>query len=197
MGISVGILAFCVIAFVTEEHAPFWNMGMIAMIGAVLCVATGCISQKRVFGTMDWTTVVIMGSSFGIGRALEDSGAGALIAQTAVGLLGENVTPFLLCAALALVAMILSNFMSSTATATLLAPIAALVAAELGFNVKSVVMATVIAVNIGFATPISTPPVTMTLVGGYRFKDYVKVGGTLNLILYALIIVLFPIILNF
>ena len=197
MCISVGILIFCVVGFITEEYVPFWNMGMVAMIGAVLCVATGCISQKRVFEKMDWTTVVIMGCSFGLGNGLRVSGAGRLIADTAVSLLGESVTPMLLCAALALAAMLLTNFMSSTAAATLLAPIAINVALGLGYNVKSVVMATVISVNLGYTTPISTPPVTMTLAGGYRFMDYVKVGGLLNLLTYILVVLLFPVMFSF
>ena len=197
MFISVIILIFCIVAFITEEYVPFWNVGMIAMIGASMCIITGCITQKRVFETMDWTTVVILGCSFGLGAGLYESGAGALIAQTAVNLLGDNVTPFLLCAALALVAMILTNFMSSTATAALLAPISASVAIGLGFNVKSVVMATVIATNLGFATPVSTPPLTMTLAGGYRFKDYLIVGGLLNILIYITVIILFPIVFTF
>ena len=193
MCVSVAILIFCIIGFV----AGFWSMGAVAMVGAIACVATGCISQKRVFEQMDWTTIIIMGCSFSLSAALDSSGAGRLIAQGVVGLLGDGVSPWLLCAALALVSMLLTNFMSSTATAALLIPIAAFVAVELGYNVKSVVMATAIAVNLGFTTPISTPPITMTLSGGYRFMDYVKVGGLLNVMSYILIVSLFPIMFTF
>ena len=63
------------------------------------------------------------------------------------------------------------------------------------YNVKGVVMAVAIAANIGYATPISTPPITMTLSAGYRFKDYVKVGGLLNLLAIVLMIALLPLIL--
>jgi len=192
MIISVAILAFCIIGFITE----LWSLGTVAMVGAVLCVVTGCISQQTVFKKMNWTTVVIMGSSFGIGAAIRDSGAGTMIAHGIINLLGDNMTPWLLCAALALIAIILTNFMSSTATAALLIPIAAIVSAELGYDVRSVVIAVAIAANVGYATPISTPPVTMTLVGGYRFMDYVKFGGLFNLMAYVLMILLFPIFLN-
>ena len=190
--ISVAVLIFCIIGFAME----LWTVGIVAMIGAVMCVATGCISQKNVFAKMDWTTVVIFGCSFGFAAGLEDSGAGVMIAQTTIRILGENVTPWLLCAALALVAVVLTNFMSSTATAALLIPIGVFSAIELGYDVRSVAMATAIAAGIGFATPMATPPMTMTLTGGYRFMDYVKVGGLFNLIAFVLLIALFPIILN-
>ena len=191
MCISVAVLVFCVIGFLTG----LWSYGIVAMAGAVICVATGCISQQRVFQKMNWTTVVIMGCSFGIAAGLEQSGAGKLVAHGMISLLGEHLSPWLLCAALALVAVIITNFMSSTATAALLVPIAALVAIELGYSVKSMVMSVAIAANIGYATPISTPPITMTLAGGYRFMDYVKFGGLFNILAYLLTIALFPLFL--
>ena len=111
-------------------------------------------------------------------------------------LLGDLVTPWLLCAVLALIAVILTNFMSSTATAALLLPIGVFSAVELGYDVRSVAMAVAIAASIGYATPMSTPPMTMTLTGGYRFKDYIKVGGLYNVLAYILVVLLFPLVLN-
>jgi anion transporter len=191
MCISVAVLVFCVVGFI----AGLWTTGVVAMAGAVICIITGCISQENVFKKLNWTAVVVLGCSFGVAAGLEQSGAGRMIAHGMLGLLGDNLTPWLLCAVLAFVACILSNFMSSTATAALLVPIAALVAAELGYNVKAVAIAIAVAINIGYTTPISTPPMTMTLSAGYRFKDYVKVGGLMNLLAYLSAIALFPLIL--
>jgi len=190
MCISVGILVFCIVGFITG----LWSMGVVAMTGAALCVITGCISQKRVFQKMDWTTVVIMGCSFGIAAGLDQSGAGRMIANGLIGLLGDNLNLWLLGSALALVSMILTNFMSSTAAASILVPIAAFAALEVGFDVRAAVMITAVATNIGYATPVSTPPITMTLSGGYRFMDYVKVGGLFNVLAYILIVALIPLI---
>ena len=192
MCISVAALLFCVVGFIID----LWTVGIVAVVGAVICIATGCISQKTVFQKMDWTTVIIFGCSFGFAAGLEHSGAGQLIAQGTISILGDNVSPWLLCAALAFIAVILSNFMSTTATAALLIPIAVFSAVELGYDVRSIVLAVAVAANIGYATPISTPPMTMTLVGGYRFKDYLKVGGLFNLMAFVLVVLLFPLILN-
>ena len=198
MWITVAILVFCVVGFITVDFDfAFWSLGVVAMVGAVACVATGCISQKRVFEKMDWTTVVIMGCSFGISAGIEQSGAGELVANTMINILGDRMTPWLLAAALALITMLLSNFMSSTACAALLIPIAGSLAMTLGYDIKSIVMVIAISANVAYATPVSTPPITMTLVGGYRFKDYVKVGGLFNLMAYILLILLFPLVLNF
>lgn len=193
MCIAAAILVFCIVGFVSG----LWSMGIVAMIGAVLCIVTGCISQERVFSKMNWTSVILIGCSFGLARGLEFSGAGSMVAQGLVGLMGEHISPWLLCASLALVTVIITNFMSSTATAALLVPIAALAAIELDYSVKAAVMAVAIAANIGYATPIATPPLTMTLTGGYRFMDYVKYGGILNILAYILIIALFPLVFHF
>ncbi|MCL2200503.1 MAG: SLC13 family permease [Oscillospiraceae bacterium] len=192
MFITVAVLIFCVVGFIVG----FWSLGVVAMVGAVVCIVTGCISQQTVFKKMNWTTVVIMGCSFGIAAALDYSGAGVMIAHGMIDFLGDSMSPWLLCAVLALVAVIFTNFMSSTSTAALLIPIAAIVASELGYDVRSVLIAVAIAANIGYATPISTPPITMTLVAGYRFMDYVKFGGLFNVMAYILVVLLFPIFLN-
>ena len=55
-------------------------------------------------------------------------------------------------------------------------------------------MIRIIGCNLSFTTPVGTAPVTMTLVGGYRFMDYVKVGGPLNVILLVATIFLIPLI---
>jgi len=190
MLISAGILLFCIIGFITG----LWSMGVVAMLGASLCVITGCISQKRLFEKMDWTTVVILACSFGVATGLEASGAGNLIATGLLSLFGDNLTPWLLCAVLAFVAIVITNFMSSTAAASILIPISAFAAIEAGFDVKAAVMITAVAANIGYATPVSTPPITMTLSAGYRFMDYVKFGGLFNLLAYILIVLLIPIV---
>ncbi|MCL2855217.1 MAG: SLC13 family permease [Defluviitaleaceae bacterium] len=196
MAITLAVLAFCIVGFITDGFGETLSLGTISMIGAIVCIATKCIGQKRVFATMDWTTVVVIGASLGLSAGLAESGAGAMIAEGMVNFLGTDVSPWLLTAGLALIAVILGNFMSSTATAALLIPISIEVAFGMGIDVQAVVMAVVVACNISYATPVSTPPMTMTLSAGYKFVDYIKFGGLFNLLAYALVVLLFPLILN-
>jgi len=192
MGIVVAVLLFCIVGFVTE----IWPLGIIAMAGATVCIITGCISQKRVFATMDWNTVVIIGGSLGLSAGLQQSGAGQMIAEGAVNLLGADASAWMVLSILALIAVLLGNFMSATATAALLLPISVSIATQMGIDVRSVVIGVVVACNISYATPVSTPPMTMTLSAGYKFIDYIKFGGLFNLLAYVLVVLLFPIVLN-
>ena len=192
MLISVVVLLFCMAGFISG----IWTLGTVSMMGAVICIITGCISLKTVYQRMEWTTVIVVACSLGLSMGLDQSGAGILVASGIINILGHDVSPWLLCAALALVSIVLTNVMSSTATAAILVPIAISMSMTLGIDVKSAVMAVVIAANISYATPVSTPAMTMTLQAGYRFKDYLKVGGLFSLLAYLLVVALFPFILN-
>lgn len=191
MWISILVLATCVAGFITK----IWTVGMIAMVGALVCVLTGCISEKRVYQTMDWTTVAVLAGALGFADGLDKSGAGKIIADSAVRLLGTDATPWVVFAAIVLIATVLTNIMSNTACTAMLTPICIFMAQGLGINPLTLVVGLVIGANLSYSTPIATPPVTMTLVAGYRFMDYVKVGGLFNILAYIVTIIVVPLFL--
>lgn len=178
----------CVIGFIMQ----IWTVGTVSLLGAVICVITGCIEEKRVYQRMDWTTITVLGGALGFANGLKESGAGEIVAQNAVALLGSNPSPWMVLAVLVGIAAFLGNIMSQTATAAIVTPIGVLIADSLGLDPTTVVIGIVMGSNLSYATPIATPPVTMTLAGGYRFMDYVKVGGLLSVFAYLLTVVLLP-----
>ncbi len=56
--------------------------------------------------------------------ALESSGAGSIIADTIINLLGSNPSPIFMLLVIFVVTCTLTNFMSNTATTALMVPIA-------------------------------------------------------------------------
>lgn len=188
MILSSAILVFAVVGFV----AGFWTVGAVAMAAALLCVLTGCISIKALFHRMDWNTVWVLAGSLGFAAGISDSGAGQLIADFFIGLLGADISMFKLLLVFTLISVILGNLMSSTATMAMLGPIAISMCASLGFEAKPIIMVIIWALNLAFLTPTATVPVTMTLQGGYRFLDYTKIGAILMLGCLALTILTYP-----
>ena len=183
------ILLGCVIGFV----AGWLSLGVTALAGGVLCILTGCISYRRAFEMMDWSTIVILAGALGFSKGLDHSGAVDYMAQGILRILGgEAANPVLLCAVLLILSSFLGNVMSHTATVAVLMPIAISIAGVVGVSPTAYEVAIIIGSSLAFATPIATPPLTMTLVGGYRFADYTKVGGALNIILLAAAILLVP-----
>ena len=87
-----------------------------------------------------------------------------------------------MCCLILVIATVLSNFMSNNAAVVICAPIGIFIAQTFGVSPLPFVMAAGIGANLSVATPIATSTITMTLVAGYRFKDYLKIGGVYNLL---------------
>ena len=190
MVISTVILVLTVIGFISG----IWTVGAVAMIAALACVITGCITIKQVFARLDWTTVWVLAGSLGFAAGISQSGAGQMIADVVIGFLGENISMFSLMIVFTLLSVVLGNMMSSTATMALLGPIAISMCTTLGFEAKPIFMAIIWSLNLAFLNPVATPPVTMTLQAGYRFLDYTKIGAILMAGCLILTIVMYPII---
>ena len=165
-----------------------------AVTGAILCVITGCLKEKEAYAGIDWVTIFLFAGMLSVATALDKTGAGKLIADTVVGMMGEHPNPIILCAVLYLISNVLTQFMSNTASAALLAPIGISIAQSIGADPKPVLMSIGIAASMAFATPMATPPNTLVLgPGGFSFNDYVKVGVPLCVITFIASVIIIPI----
>lgn len=159
------------------------NSGACALIGSSFLILTGCIDEKTAFRSVSWATVIIVAGAMGFSKGLEVSGAGEVIAQTIISACGPiGQSPFGLCIILFILGSLLSNLMSDNASVAILVPIAIVLAKELNCDAMPMILATASGIKVAVATPISVAPMTMVQVAGYRFKDYLKMGGLVNLI---------------
>ena len=165
-----------------------------AVTGAILCVITGCLKEKEAYAGIDWVTIFLFAGMLSVATAMDKTGAGKLIADTVVGMMGANSNPYVLTTVLFLISNILTQFMSNTASAALLAPIGISIAQSIGVDPKPVLMALGIAASCAFATPMATPPNTLVLgPGGFSFNDYVKVGVPMCVLSLVVSIIIIPI----
>ena len=109
-----------------------------AVTGAILCVITGCLKEKEAYAGIDWVTIFLFAGMLSVATAMDKTGAGKLIADTVVGMMGEHPNPIILCAVLYLISNVLTQFMSNTASAALLAPIGISIAQSIGADPKPV-----------------------------------------------------------
>ncbi len=166
-----------------------------AVTGAILCVVTGCLKEKEAYAGIDWVTIFLFAGMLSVASAMEKTGAGKLIADTVVSMMGTNPNPYVLTAVLFLISNVLTQFMSNTASAALLAPIGISIAQSIGADPKPVLMALGIAASCAFATPMATPPNTLVLgPGGFSFNDYAKVGVPMCLISLVVCLIVIPIV---
>ena len=157
-------------------------------------IITGVISEKQALNSIDLKTIFLFGGTLSLAAALEKTGAGEMVAETVMNLLGENPSPYVLTFAVFMLCCIMTNFMSNTATTALMAPIGVSIAQGMGADPSAVLMACVIGGSCAFATPIGMPANTMVVTaGGYTFKDYAKAGIPMIVVATIVSMILLPI----
>ena len=171
------------------------SLEMAAIIGALVCVLTGCLTEKQAYASIDWVTIFLFAGMMPVSNAMDKTGAGKLIAEWAVSLMGGSPTPIIMTSVLFIISCTLTQFMSNTAAAALLAPVGVAISQQLGASPKAVLMAIGVAASCAFATPVGTPPCTLVLgPGGYKFMDYVKVGVPLVILCFIVSIIVIPMV---
>lgn len=191
--VALWTMIACIVMFVISGFAPFknyLNIGIIGMIGAIIVIGTGCISIKDAYRDLPWDVLITIGAIGGLGAGLEVSGGGALIANAVLNLFGGQGAPIaVLTAVIAALCAVLTNFMSNNATAAMLAPIAIAMALALGISPLPWVILIAATSNFAIATSYGTAVNMQILPAGYKFMDYVKLGGPLLIIEIVAVII--------
>ena len=171
------------------------TLEMAAIIGALVCVLTGCLTEKQAYASIDWVTIFLFAGMMPVSSAMDKTGAGKLIAEWTVGLMGGAPSPLVVTGVLFILSCGLTQFMSNTASAALLCPIGIAISQNLGADPKAVLMAIAVAASCAFATPVGTPPNTLVLgPGGYRFMDYLKAGCGLVIVCFIVSLIVIPMV---
>ena len=183
------------VVLVMAVGIPGVSLEMAAIIGALLCVLTGCLTEKQAYASIDWVTIFLFAGMMPVSSAMDKTGAGKLIAEWTVGLMGGSPSPLVVTGVLFILSCGLTQFMSNTASAALLCPIGIAISQNLGADPKAVLMAIAVAASCAFATPVGTPPNTLVLgPGGYKFMDYVKAGTGLVIVAFVVSLVVIPMV---
>lgn len=189
--VALGTMILCIVLFVLSGFQPFksyFNIGTIGLIGAAMVLGTGCISIKKAYSDLPWDVFVCIGTISGIGTGLDVSGGGALIANAVLNLFGgKNASVVLLTVVIAVLTSVLTNIMSNNATAAMLTPICIAIALSLGISPIPWVIVIGACSNLAIATSFGTAVNMQILPAGYKFSDFVKIGGPLLIILIAVV----------
>lgn len=170
-------------------------LSLVAVMGALACVLTGCLEEKQAYTSIDWVTIFLFAGMMPVAGAMDKSGAGQLIADSVLGVMGSDPSPYFATAVLFLLSSVMTQFMSNTASCALLAPIGIAIAKGMGADPHAVLMAIGVAASCAFGTPVGTPPNTLVLgPGQYKFMDYVKAGVPLIVVCFIVSILIIPMV---
>lgn len=191
--LSLVILLLTLVGMIFEEQLGI-KLCVIGCMGALALMITGVISEKDALASIDLKTIFLFGGTLSLAAALEQTGAGELIAEKVIGILGDNPSPYVLTFVIFMLCCVMTNFMSNTATTALMVPIGISIAQGMGADPSAVLMACVIGGSCAYATPIGMPANTMVVTaGGYTFKDYAKAGVPMILVATVVSMILLPI----
>ncbi|AHM02772.1 putative transport protein [Roseibacterium elongatum DSM 19469] len=162
------------------------------ILAAIAAVLTGTISTNQAYRSIRLETLVLIAGMLPLSTALDKTGGADMIVQGLLQLAGDDSPRAVLFALFALT-MSLSWILSNTATLVLVAPIAVNAALSMGVSPLPMAIAVLIAGSAGFASPVSSPVVTLVVSpGGYKFVDFLKIGLPLTALVAAIVTFVVP-----
>lgn len=188
-GVAVLIMAAVVLAAGTGV------VGILAagLAGVAIMVFSGCVRLDEIYAELDWMVLFLLAGLIPLGLALDKTGAAAFVASGLVDLTG-SWGPTGMIAAFYVFTALFTAIVSNAATAVMLTPVAILAAGEVGMNPYALLVAVMFGASASFVTPFGYQTNVMIYSpGGYRFSDFMRVGGILNLLLLITAIIFIPI----
>ncbi|CCQ32529.1 Arsenite transport protein [Halorhabdus tiamatea SARL4B] len=157
---------------------------VIAALGGVFAmIVTGCLSPSDAYDAVSWNIVFLLAGVIPLGFAMEATGGATVLADALVAT--EAFLPLVLVMLLFyLFTGLLANVITPVATIVLMIPVAVDAAGQMGADPFSFLLAVMFASATSFMTPVGYQTNLMVYgPGGYRFSDFLKVGGPLQLLL--------------
>lgn len=158
------------------------TLPMSALTGAVLMVATGCLSKPGLTRAVDWNVICLIIGTLPLGIALDQHGAASLAAGAVTGV-GEALGPPGVIAVLFLIAAVMATLTSNAAAAVIMAPVAARAAGPAGIELTGALLAVAYGASCAFLLPFAQCNILVFAAGGYRTRDFVRVGIWMSLVM--------------
>ncbi|HET6470412.1 MAG TPA: SLC13 family permease [Pseudomonadales bacterium] len=176
------VITAAVIVLAASKLLP---IAIAALAGTIAMLATGCVRYENLGRALSVEVIVLVAASIALGRSLEETGAASWLASIlALGLTG--VAPSVVVGALMVFAMLLTNFVSNTAAAAITTPLAISLATQLSIQPEPLVLAVLFGCNLCYITPMAYQTNLLIMgAAGYAFRDFVRVGLPLALIMIA------------
>lgn len=182
-----------VVGMVVLATSGVLSMLEAALVAAGLMLVLGCTSGHAARQAPDWQVLVVIAASFGIGAAMQSSGASAGLADLVIRL--STGSPHLSLVWLFVFTALLSAVATNNVAAVLAFPIAISAAAQLDVSLLPFAIAIMVAASASFATPIGYQTNLMVMnAGGYRFGDFLRIGLPLTVLVGALSVAIIPLV---
>lgn len=167
------------------------SMLQAALLAGALMLLTRCCSEETAMRDIDWPLLLAIAGAFGLGKALEVTGAASGMAHALVGWAGQN--PRAALAVVYGVTMVLTELVTNNAAAVIMFPIALAAAAGVHASPMPFVLAVMMAASNGYASPLGYQTHLMVYgAGHYKFVDFLRIGLPLDALLWLVSVFVIP-----
>lgn len=195
--IAIIIILVTILAMLFESVIGI-PMYLVACIGAVLLVLCGILTEKEALESIHQPTIFLFAGVLTLSEAIKKTGAGDVVADWMISLIGNTTNPYLIMAVFFLIPFLLTQIMSNLATLTIFIPLVVSACMKIGIDPRAAVVGVLTASCISIMTPMAAPCQIMIIEpGGYTLKDYLKCGTPLAAILAVMTIFLMPLMFPF
>jgi di/tricarboxylate transporter len=162
------------------------------LIGVVCVVMLNLVTPAQALNCIDWGLVVLIGASFALGKAVQNSGLAALFASL---MFTGSIPTYLLPGIMFLLTTILTSMIANNAAVALFLPFAFSLAEAYQVNAMPLCVTVTVASAVTFMTTIGYQTNLMVMgPGGYSNWDFLKVGTPITILYIVLASVLIPVI---
>ena len=186
------IMSFIFIGTVVLYITEWLPLAITSSSAAVMCILTGCITQKKAIASVNWNIVGRLAGCLGLAKALEEAGGTRIIADTFTNAVGLKANPFVLFATLVFLVLLVSEFMSNSTAILIVLPIVIAIAPRIGLNLYPYALGITLASGVALSCPLASSTLGMSMTCGYRFNDYFKYSIFMDIVSYLIIVFLIP-----
>lgn len=187
--------ALAIMAVVLIPAILGWmSIAIMSLVGAALMVLSGCLTMDEAYRAIEWRAVFLIAGMLALGTALDQSGAAQLVADAVVQAAGD-AGPMVITASFYALAMLSTQVMPTQAVAALQAPIVMRTASDLNISPYPMMMILAVAITASALSPVAHAANVLIMgPGGYHFRDYIKVGVPLALLIMVISLLLVPLL---
>ena len=173
-----------------------------SMVGALALLWLKVVSPREAYASIDWQVLLMLYGLLGLGMAMQNTGTAQYLATNIVNMAGHFIAPANLPIAMLwlffLLTLCLTEVLSNNATAVMMVPIVLKLAHGLHVDPRAYILCVTVASSTAFALPMGYQTHMMVYgPGGYKFRDFLKVGIPLNIICWVLTCLLIPLVWHF
>lgn len=172
------------------------------LAAAVLTILSRSITIEEAYEFIDWRLIILIGGMTAFGTAMDDHHTRT--AEFLARLIVEGLNPLVIglphpygilavLGGFLLMTVVLTQPMSNAAAALVVLPVALEAAERLGANERTFAIAIMLAASVSLITPFEPSCILVYGPGKYKFRDFVKVGLALTVILIIVILLLLPV----